>query len=107
MRGETGGVEVGVFGSLRKYMDLEGRPYRFYHQINKQGCQAASVASEIGLPVEEVEVVFKNGKVINMFDQIMPGDRISFFPFGTPGPYRLFLGIFRETRRRQQLENRD
>ncbi|OPX36823.1 MAG: hypothetical protein B1H13_13835 [Desulfobacteraceae bacterium 4484_190.3] len=27
---------------------------------------------------------------------VHPGDRIAFLPYGTPGPYRAFLGIWRE-----------
>lgn len=95
-------VEVRVFGSLRRYMDQKNKPYHFHHRIDEKGCQANFLAKQIGLPVEEVEAVFRNGRVINIFDKVMPGDRVSFFPFGTPGPYRIFLGIMREIHKQRR-----
>ncbi len=104
---EESAVEVGVFGSLRKAMEANGRPYRFEYRIAPTGCTASQLASAIGLPLAQVEVVFRNGRVINIHDPINPGDRVSFFPYGTPGPYRIFLGILRETRKRERIESGD
>ena len=37
-------------------------------------------------------------------ERLAPGDRVAFFPHGTPGPYRAFLGILRENRKRAKRE---
>jgi len=99
-----GQTEVCVFGALRRYMDQQGLPYRMDRTVPEEGMQAAQLARQIGLPLAEVEAVFRNGRVINIYDKVMPGDRVSFFPFGTPGPYRVFLGFMRENAIRRRRE---
>ena len=51
-----------------------------------------------------IEAVFRNGRVTNIYDRVMPGDRLAFVPYGTPGPYRVFLGMVRENKERQRRE---
>ncbi|MBW1730321.1 MAG: MoaD/ThiS family protein [Deltaproteobacteria bacterium] len=99
-----GNVQVSVYGSLRMFMDREGGRYHMERDLGPQGITAFDLASELGLPVDKVEAVFCNGRIINIYDRVCPGDRVAFFPFGTPGPYRVFLGMIRENIRRQQME---
>ncbi len=99
-----GSVEIHIFGFLRRFMDEQGQPYTLEKTISDKGISAHSLASEILIPPEKVEAVFRNGRVVNIYDPVFPGDRVSFFPQGTPGPYRVFLGIARENRKRARRE---
>ena len=92
-------VEMRVFGSLRRYLDREGDSQPYERTIPDEGLSAHDCAIELGLPTDKIEAVFRNGKVINLHDTVLPGDRLAFAPFGTPSPYRLFLGMFRGKRR--------
>ena len=99
-------VTVKVFGFLRRRMDELGLPYEVERHIPRGGCAAHEVARQIGLPPEDIEAVFRNGVVVNLYDTVEPGDRIGFFPPGTPGPYRALLGIARENTERRRRESR-
>ena len=100
-------VTIKIFGSLRRHMDEEGLPYAIEKEIAPEGVVAIDIAKGIGLPPEEIEAVFLNGRVINIYDTISPGDRVAFFPYGTPGPYRVFLGMAKENVKRSRLEQKD
>jgi len=43
--------------------------------------------------------------LINIYVPVSPGDRLALCPYGTPGPYRVFLGMVRENRERAKREN--
>lgn len=48
----------------------------------------------LDIPVERVEVLLVNGKTVwPSVALIRPGDRVALLPPGTPGPYRVMLGI--------------
>ncbi len=96
--------EINIYGSLRKYMDQKGLPYSMLKSGFPEHVTPYNIIEELGLPPEKVEAVFCNGKIVNIYDPVMPGDRISFFPYGTPGPYRVFLGMLRENEKRKQKE---
>ncbi len=99
-----GYIHVKVNGALRKLMEDAGKAYEFDKEIADQGTEVATVIKELGLALDMVEAVFCNGKVINIYDRVGPGDRVALFPFGTPGPYRVFLGMLKENLRRDKLE---
>ena len=88
-------LEIRVFGFLRKHMDRQGLPYFIKKQISPDTCTPMDIAGELDLPLNEIEAVFLNGKVSDLCTALSPGDRIAFLPYGTPGPYRVFLGIVR------------
>nr|WP_319392756.1 MoaD/ThiS family protein [uncultured Desulfobacter sp.] len=48
-----------------------------------------------GLKIEpqDIEGVFVNGKISPLDTRLQDGDRIAALPPGTPGPYRLLLGL--------------
>jgi len=54
---------------------------------------ASELLRLLEIPVEQVEAVFVNGLVRRVDDVIVPGDRVALVPPGTPGPYRLLLGL--------------
>ena len=97
-------VSIRVFGFLRRYMDEQGRSYAFDKDINSKGETAYDIAVELHIPPEEIEAVFVNGSVKNIHDSVFPGDRVAFLPHGTPGPYRVFLGMARENVERARRE---
>jgi hypothetical protein len=85
-------------------MDEQGLSYTFKKKIDHQGKLTYDIVKELSIPPEKIEAVFRNGKVINIYDTVMPGDRVAFFPHGTPGPYRVFLGMAKENLKRSRLE---
>ncbi|HBF43627.1 MAG TPA: hypothetical protein DDW42_08385 [Desulfobacteraceae bacterium] len=97
-------VDVNIFGFLRRYMDKQGLAYSLKKEISSGGTPAIDIARQVLVPPEEIEAVFRNGRVINIYDSVFPGDRVSFFPYGTPGPYRVFLGMAREDVERTRRE---
>lgn len=86
-------VEIRVFGSLRKHMDNQNLPYHIEKPMPSETLSPMDIARELNLPLDEIEAVFVNGKVCHSETEISPGDRVGFFPYGTPGPYRVFLGM--------------
>ncbi len=46
---------------------------------------------------EDVEGVFVNGKIAPFDTVLHNGDRVGLLPPGTPGPYRVMLGIVKKT----------
>ena len=102
--GNTHTANILIFGFLRRHMDKQGLPYAVEKEIAPEGEVALDIAEEIGLPPNEIEAVFVNGRVINIHDRIFAGDRVAFSPYGTPGPYRVFLGMARENAKRAHLE---
>lgn len=95
-----------IFGFLRQHMARQGLPHSIEKEIAPEGETALDIAVELGLPPDEVEAVFANGRVINIHERVFPGDRVAFSPFGTPGPYRVFLGMARENVKREYLEGK-
>jgi molybdopterin converting factor small subunit len=55
----------------------------------------AELAEKLGIPLDEIEVIFVNGFVQALDYIINPGDeRVAFLPPGCPGPYRISLGFY-------------
>lgn len=100
---ETNGfLFIAVYGSLRKYMEKAGHPNTLRRTIPKEGQSPYEIASALSIPAEEIEATFRNGRIINIHDRVFPGDRLALFPYGTPGPYRIFLGMIRENSKRRR-----
>ena len=90
---ESGVVNVRMFGFLRSFMKERGLPDRFDETVPPEGKSGLEVATELGLPVDGIEAVFINGLIKQLDAKICPGDRVAFVPSGTPGPYRVLLGM--------------
>jgi molybdopterin converting factor small subunit len=87
-------VTVRVFGSLRPSCDERGVPYVFTVEIPEEGMSARDIASAAELPLDLIEGVFVNHTVHGLNVRVNPGDRIAFVPNDTPGPHRMFLGLY-------------
>lgn len=102
---ERAWVEIRVFGTLRSWLDREGLPYLLHREVDPTGESAHDIALGLGVPPEKVEAVFFNGRVRDIDDLVFPGDRIAYLPYGTPGPYRFFLGMISVARKKAQRKN--
>ena len=58
------------------------------------GLAARDLAVSLQLPPEKIEGVFVNHVVHGLSVHVSPGDRVAFVPYGTPGPHRVFLGLY-------------
>ncbi len=86
-------VEVRAFSFLKEIFDQRKWPFPMYYKL-KEPCTALELAKKLDLPLDKIEAVFING-LANPLEAgvIKPGDRVAFLPPGTPGPYRVILGI--------------
>ncbi|WP_028574976.1 MoaD/ThiS family protein [Desulfonatronovibrio hydrogenovorans] len=51
------------------------------------------LVQSLGLGLDEVEAAFINGRVAPLSTRLKHGDSVALVPPGTPGPYRVLLGI--------------
>jgi hypothetical protein len=87
-------VTVRIFGSLRPLRTERGLPYALTVEVPQGGIAAGDLAVSLGLPPEKIEGVFVNHVVHGIGVHVSPGDRVAFVPYGTPGPHRVFLGLY-------------
>jgi len=87
-------VTVRVFGSLRPSRTERGLPCEFRAEVPGDGVVARELAETLELPMDRVEGVFVNHTVHGLGIVIHPGDRIAFVANDTPGPHRVFLGLY-------------
>lgn len=87
-------VSVRIFGSLRPFRTERGLSCDLSVEVPEEGVVASDLALELGLPLDWVEGVFVNHTVHGVGVMVSPGDRIAFVPRGTPGPHRVFLGLY-------------
>lgn len=87
-------VTVRIFGSLRRLRTARGLPHTLDVDVPRGGVAARDLAVSLGLPPEEIEGVFVNHGLHSIGVRVSPGDRVAFVPYGTPGPHRVFLGLY-------------
>ncbi len=88
-------VEVRGFGDLRILFEQRGWPFPYLVEITEP-CTVLDLARQLDIPLDKVEVAFVNGLAEGLEHPVKPGDRVSFVPPGTPGPYRVFLGFIQK-----------
>ena len=69
-------------------------PFMFETDVAEEGVTGVDLAASLGLPADRIEGVFVNHTVQGLNSLIRRGDRIAFVPYDTPGPHRLFLGLY-------------
>jgi molybdopterin converting factor small subunit len=89
----SGVVTIRLFSSLRALMKERGLPVCCERVVPREGKTGFEVAAELELPEERIEAVFRNGLIQGLDQKVFPGDRVAFVPRGTPGPYRVLLGM--------------
>jgi hypothetical protein len=100
MTGE-GDVTVRMFGQLHTLRRDGGLPTTVIVSVPADGISAADLAARLDLPLETIEGVFCNHTVYGLDRVIVPGDRVGFVPYGTPGPHRVFLGLYQAGKGRE------
>lgn len=86
-------VEVRGFGELRKIFNERDWTVPIYFKLEEES-SAIELAKELDLPIERIESVIINGKPAPVSKGVIkPNDRVAFVPPGTPGPYRVMLGM--------------
>ncbi|MBW2022270.1 MAG: hypothetical protein JRI51_05285 [Deltaproteobacteria bacterium] len=58
-----GNAHLKVFGALRTILDKQGMDYEQEVDMAPGGIPAVKVVEKLGIPVNMVEAVFRNGKV--------------------------------------------
>jgi hypothetical protein len=86
---------VRVFGTLCDFQRQRDLPAETLEEIPPGGISANELAERMGLPVDSIEGVFCNHTIYSLAHVIMPADQVAFVPYGTPGPHRYYLGLYR------------
>jgi len=84
---------IRMFGMLHTLRSRQGLPAVIELELGPDGRSAREIALDMGLPLDKIEAVFCNHRTYPVDHVIMPGDRVAFVPYGTPGPHRFCLGI--------------
>lgn len=87
-----------AFSSLQKRLKEQGRPFSNVSLEIEDGTPVEDLIKDMGLDPEDVEVTFINGRPENTVTSLHHGDRVAILPPGTPGPYRVLLGMVRKQR---------
>jgi molybdopterin converting factor small subunit len=88
-------VTVRVFGVLREFQRQRGLVAETVERIPADGVSAGELAELMGLPVDSIEGAFCNHTIYGLTHVVVPGDQVAFVPYGTPGPHRYFLGLYK------------
>jgi len=86
-------ITFNAFSFLRKKLKEQNIPYVEATMKFPDGFTPQNIIDKFGFAKEEVEAVFINRKVESKDTILKNGDRIALLPPGTPGSYRLILGI--------------
>ena len=89
-----GPVTVRMFGLLHLFRSEQGLPSTVEIDVPADGTTGRDLAVRLGLPCDKIEGVFVNRTVYGIDHPVMPGDRVAYVPYGTPGPHRVFLGLY-------------
>lgn len=87
-----GTIELRGFGKLQKSLSDKGFSFPEPFEIGQE-TTGRQLLENLNLLEDSVEAIFINGSVEPLTHPIKPGDRIALLPPGTPGPYRVMLGI--------------
>ncbi len=96
-----------MFGLLHSARKAAGLPSTVSVEVPEAGTNARLIALDLELDTDIIEGVFVNGIVFDVDHAVMPGDRIAFVPHGTPGPHRLYLGLYRAGQANAESEDSD
>ncbi|SLM32214.1 ThiamineS protein [Desulfamplus magnetovallimortis] len=89
-------ITFNAFSFLQKKLSRHNIPFSNVTLEIPQNTTVTQLISRLKLLREDVEGVFVNGSVVPFDTVIQDGDRVGFVPPGTPGPYRVLLGIVKK-----------
>jgi hypothetical protein len=88
-----GNIEVRFFMFLAELRKERNWPIPMLVEIEDE-ISGISLLERLDIPLARVEALLINGKTVwPETAMIKPGDRVAILPPGTPGPYRVMLGI--------------
>lgn len=87
-------VTVRLFGALHALAKQRGLATTLAVDVPAAGMTGTELARLLDLPLELIEGLFCNRTVYPLGHVLRPGDRVAFVPQGTPGPHRVFLGLY-------------
>jgi hypothetical protein len=85
---------VKMFGLLQPVCAELGLSTVTEVDVPERGHTGWELVEHLGLPAEMIEGMFVNHKLHGLGHRVMPADRVAFVPYGTPGPHRLYLGLY-------------
>ena len=86
-------VLFNAFSFLQKKLKAQNRPYAGAWIELADESTVADLISLMGLERTDVEAALVNGTVAPFDTVLRDGDRVGLIPPGTPGPYRVLLGM--------------
>ncbi|GAB6157907.1 hypothetical protein JCM39194_11070 [Desulfotomaculum varum] len=87
-----GSIELRGFAKLQGVMKEKGFGFPAIYEVG-EGLTGYQLLEQLAIPPADVEAIMVNGSVCSLSAYIKPGDRVAILPPGTPGPYRVILGI--------------
>ncbi len=91
-------IEIRSFGRLSDIVQKKRLPTPLFLDL-EEPITGNALAQKLEIPRDEIEVIIVNGVTQSLSYSIQPGDRVAFVPWGTPGPYRIFLGFIYKNKR--------
>ena len=89
-----GFITFNAFSFLQPKLKARNLPYANAQLPIGEGTTPLTLMADMGLAHADVEAVFLNGRIVSKETPIGDGDRVAFVPpGGTPGPYRVMLGM--------------
>lgn len=88
-----GTILFNAFAALQQKLKKQNREYANVTVEIPDDYTIIHLMQDLGIEREEVEAAFINGTVQPFDSVLQDGDRIALVPPGTPGPYRVFLGM--------------
>ncbi|MEA5075998.1 MAG: MoaD/ThiS family protein [Coriobacteriia bacterium] len=85
-------VTVRMIALLHTYRRERGLPVRVTFEVPSEGMAAITIARALELPIERIEGLFLNGRLVGLGAPVYPGDRVAFVPHGTPASHPAFFG---------------
>ncbi len=89
-------ITFNAFSFLQKKMLQNGFSYSNVNMEIPEKITVSQLILRLKLQREDVEGVFVNGSIVPFDTVIQQGDRVGLLPPGTPGPYRVMLGIVQQ-----------
>lgn len=86
-------ITFNAFSFLQAKLKENHIPYNNAAMDLPLGMTVHELVGHVGLEKNEVEGAFVNGKIVPMETVLQHGDRVALVPQGTPGPYRVMLGM--------------
>ncbi|MBF0573532.1 MAG: MoaD/ThiS family protein [Desulfamplus sp.] len=88
-----------AFSFLQEKLSTNG--FKFYNVDMElaDNLTVNDLIRELKLIKQDVEGVFINGKIASFDSILQNGDRVGLLPPGTPGPYRVMLGIIKKEKK--------